>query len=200
MKKLVITGIAVLGLSLGALAQGTINGDNSNASNPNSTIRLGGNFYDGPINMEFWIQNGSNSVAQATINSTLGTSATAGYAALTAGGWTKESSATVLNGSVAGGQFGFGSITLPDVSPAGGTVTLAMAAWIGGSSYLGGANGGVMSLILTTGNPNASPPGTPGEIFAPWDALNMPLGLTPVPEPATLALAGLGWVMCLLRV
>jgi hypothetical protein len=67
---------------------------------------------------------------------------------------------------------------------------IQVRAWRGGSSFETATEFRGVTAIwdITPGNPNGQPPTTPA-LLNGWTS---PLVVTPVPEPATLALAGLG--------
>ena len=191
MKKVVLTSLAVIGLAVGAFGQGAIQIDNGLANgyldNGNSSTH-----YDGPFGVEIWYKNGT-AASDTAINSLNGVvgQASAAYALLTANGYTL---ATHINpgapGTTAVGGIvsGVGQVNIPGINRTAnnGGALLAAVFWTSGNSY--GGNGGV----LTFNNPTADytavpPPAAPGLNNWPVD-----LVMTPVPEPATFALAGLG--------
>lgn len=188
MKKVVLTSLAVIGLAVGAFGQGAVQIDNNLA---NGYLNNGGVHYDGAFGVELWYKN-SSAASDTAINSLNGVNSAQAYGLLSANGFTL---ATHINpgapGTTAVGGIvsGLGQVNIPGISPAGGAALFAVAFWTGnGNSFLGGNSAGV----LTFNNPTADytlavPPPAPG-----LDAWPVDLVMTPVPEPGTFALAGLG--------
>jgi len=196
MKRLAFTAVATLACALGAFAQGSINLDNSlPVFNYGLAINTAGNYYTGTFGLEVWELSGVSSVP-AGINTA--SSGLAAYAAMSGTpGFTLE--ATFANQTTpAEGTITIGTVKLPDVTPAGSTVVLGLAAWntsaASWAAMLAGANGstraGVIAFLNPTANYNALPAPTPPNITGWNNAAD--LVMTPVPEPGILAIAGLG--------
>jgi len=185
MKKLAIIGFAVIGLAAGAFAQGGFYIDNT--ASPNG-VTLDGNFYDGPAGMEVWYKNDALGLNVAAINSLAGTPSEA-YSAMT--GFTLATSFTSV--AVSGGGFSLGDLRI--TGPSGTSpITIAVAMWQGTANSFGSATrAGVLAWLQPVNNFVTS--GTLGDPYfsdapAGFQAAN--LELAPVPEPTTLALAGIG--------
>jgi len=192
MKKLVITTLATVGLALGAFAQGSIILDNSQAS---YGVANGapGSYYTGAYGLELWVDN-----AAAVPSGINGAANTAAYGVL--------QSQFKLEGTYAGtmtsanpGVFQFGAVTMADVTPHASSAVIGLAAWTGtaasGTAAMasGTANIGVVAFLDSTiadPSPLTGPPGTPADLSGAWTTGD--LVMMPVPEPTTLALAGLG--------
>jgi len=192
MKKLLLTAVALAGFTAGVMAQGYFQLDGNSIAN-GVAINTAGNYYDGPFNMEVWELNAAAVPAGINLAPAPGAGVLA-YNAMTAAGFKMEPAPTFT--------FGGGVITLaqaykmPDVTPKGSTVVVAVAAWntaaTSWSAMLGAANAstraGVLAWVQPTANYNISPtPPAPGNAWPGQD-----LVMTAVPEPGTLALAGLG--------
>ena len=215
MKKLIVTTLATTAVALGALAQGSIGTVSTlqtgltygvGQSDPNTAA----NWYVGNISLEvFYAPLASDTQIQINAINLLDGTPGGGVAALAlmtslADGFVLASSST-LHGLTLGavtdavgsgpngtGYFnnGIGSVGLPGAAT-GANAWLAFYA-VGTGAYAGYS--GVLAFANNTGgNPNASPtPGLPANITG-IDPLNLNLDLTPaVPEPATMALIGLG--------
>jgi hypothetical protein len=198
MKKKILTFATTIGLALGAFAQGSINLDNSTVggglSSSATTATAGqGNYFSGTYSFQLWELNGS------TISPTINSSANpndnnvSAYAALTTLGYTLEKSFTnkVITAGNAG-VFSLGEVDMANVTPAASSVVLALVAWTGGSSFLTASKAGVFAFVNPTANYTLSPAPTPSFLTG-WSS-SSDLVMTPVaiPEPTTLALAGLG--------
>jgi hypothetical protein len=98
---------------------------------------------------------------------------------------------------------------------AGGNVELEVVGWtgafadfnaavLGGATYVGWAgsslSGGALGWLQGTGNPGGSPPSSPVPLVTGVGGFNglILAPLTPVPEPMTLAVGGLGAAALLL--
>jgi hypothetical protein len=92
------------------------------------------------------------------------------------------------------GKFSGGGLTLTPLTPAGGGIDYVIMGWTGtAASFDAALSGGAMlnvsgKFASGTGNPTASPPGVPVPLSSTFGGMT----LQPVPEPSTLALAGLG--------
>ncbi len=201
MKKLTLTIAAMIGLSLGAYAQGYVSmtdqdtpgGVNTNSS---STGASGGWTVTGqPFTLAIWMAaSNSTSVADAAaISAADQTSGTAAIALLQSDSsvftqellGSGEGSLTLAGNATGEGYFALGTIEIQGVS--GGTPQLSS----------------VMAIVMTVGNNEgvlAFPQGLGGStapgVLTYWPSQN--LLLSPVPEPASLALAGLGGLSMLL--
>lgn len=180
-------------LAVGAFAQGGVLLDNKNAAH-GITTGVGDNFYNGSAGLEFWYLNGS-SFNLSSINGA--SSSAAAYAALSANGFTLATS--FVNTSIALGGFGLGGLNIPGVTPAGSTITLAVAAWKGSGNAFGSGDSGVLAFYQPTVDYTASPPPLPSDLTAAMGAGGATGGfntqnlvLVPIPEPSSFALAGLG--------
>jgi hypothetical protein len=194
MKKIILTCVATVGIAAGAFAQGSILVDNSTtegnftagASSSAATL-----FY-GNYTLQVWYLNG------ALPSNLSGTSSLTDYNNLTADGFTLAQ--TYVNQAITqgnAGSFSLGPLDIAGASPT--SITVAVAAWangIGGTTttpvatFAGSAYGGVLAFVNPTANYTASPAPTPAN-FTGWDP-SVNLAMTPVPEPTTMALAGLG--------
>jgi hypothetical protein len=101
------------------------------------------------------------------------------------------------SGTVANGNLNLtnGTIGLTGGVPTATTIDMALVATatIGGVGY----EGIIAFANNSGGNPIATPPGVPA-VLTGWGNLNENLVLSPIPEPSTLALAGLGGLTLLL--
>jgi len=196
MKKLALTGFATLALAAAAFAQGLVAIDDSASGGGIADLKAG-SYYSGPFGMEVWDLAGST--IPTGINNA--TDPGAAYTALTTGANKFTQVALSPNtATIANGTFSFGTANMLLVSPAGANVVMALAVWNNSmatwatGTAVSGAHAGVLAFINPTVNPAGSPPPTPAALsgFAS-DLVMSPLSGTPIiPEPGTLALAGLG--------
>jgi hypothetical protein len=106
--------------------------------------------------------------------------------------------ATLANvGTPLAGRFSAGTLTIPGIAPAGGSVAAIIRAFNGAdwATSQGGNLGRGQSGIFTidTGDPTTTPAGTPTStagLFGPVNVI--------VPEPSSMALAGIGAASLLL--
>jgi hypothetical protein len=190
MKKLALAGLMSVGLALGAFGQGAITPSNGDSSSGGLSIDSAGNFYSGTLGFEVLYRNGSNVPTLDTVN-------TAAYDSLAGLGFTSAATYSTTITAANQGVFSFPSLNIAGISPAGSTATFAFAAWNTTDAtwaamvknQTSATRAGVVVFSNTTGDYTSTP--TPG---LPATIVNMPeLIMTPlVPEPTTLALAGLG--------
>lgn len=186
-----LSTLAVVALAASAFAQGTVNFANSSGSliTANGTaIAANGGF------------------AQL-IWAPAGTANPTPYAQGDPAAWFTANSAwqavTAANGGIdnigpAAGRFAGGTATVPTATP-GASIQAIVAGWTGNFADLNAAFAGQASIgmsapfTLATGNPTTVPPGTPGVMSTVFTGgVNaLPTGAV-IPEPSTLALAGLG--------
>jgi len=192
MKKLIASGIMVVGMAFAAYSQGTINVDNSSSAG-SVILNSGLNYYSGPLTIQVWYLNGTT--VPANINSSTNSVA---YANLTVDGFTQYT-ATTLQGTITSGNagvFSFGPITLSGITTHASSAVIALVGWNGLQTTYAAAVAasdklGVYAFANPVGDPNATPAGTPAALSGFTGNLVM-TGTSPVPEPTTLALAGLG--------
>lgn len=189
MKKYLST-LAVVALAASALAQGTVNF----ANNASSLVTAGGTAI--PANGGFvqllWAPAGTAAGAYTQGDPAAWFAANPGWAALPA------AAGGIDNIAPAAGRFGGGTATVPTAT-AGATIQAIVAGWTGNFADLNAAYAGKASIgfsasfQVVTGNPTTVPPGTAASITGAgqFGGLNA-LPTTVVPEPSTLALAGLG--------
>jgi len=197
MKKLLLTGAALVAVAAGALAQGSFNLIANGSTLPNNGLFADGNYYAGTYGVEVYMLNATT--GYAPINTTAKTSGLDAYAMLGAAGYKLE--ATFANQSITAANAGWmnvGQVNMADVNPAGSSVVVALAAWNSSAASwsaamaAGGATlrAGVIAFPQATANFNAQPPPTPTDLG--WNAVGQDLVMLPVPEPSTFALVGLG--------
>ena len=200
MKKIILTFVATVGLAAGAIAQGSIavdNSANSEGLSIGATQAAGqGNFFSGNYTMQVWYLNGALP-SNVTSDGNLNTTGLAAYNNLTADGFTLGG--TFANQTITAanaGSFALGEI---DMAGASATTIIALVAWTSGANgnsatvsatYAGATSGGVFAFANPTANYTANPAPTPSSLSG-WDGPN-DLVMVPVPEPTTMALAGLG--------
>jgi len=195
MKKTIITTLATMGLALGSFGQGAVAVANDKAaegfvlSGTSGGSASGNAFYDGAIGLQVWYLNG-NSYSLANLNNVNNAAA---YSRLTADGFTLAT--TFIGANAVGGGVTLGDLHIPGVTPAGSTITLAIAAWQGSGATFGGggAFSGVLGFYQPTADYTALPTPTSPDFTAAAGGFNTTdLVLAPIPEPGTFALAGLG--------
>lgn len=189
MKKVVLTSLAALGLALGAFGQGAVIVDNT-AANGYLDDGSAGNHYTGTFGFELWYKNGA--AADTAINSLNGVNSPQAYAMLSANGFTLG---THVEGKAAAGGVvsGIGEVDMLGINRAAnnGNAILALVFWTGNAASFGSAvHGGVLTFVNPTSDYTIAPPNTP--VPPTTDAWDPSLVMTPVPEPGTFALAGLG--------
>jgi hypothetical protein len=209
MKKLLLTLSAVLGVSAAAFGQGSLLLQDGATPDFGSVSITGTNandatvshYYTGSLTLEiFAVQNASLATLQADQSGLLADAAnnTAAMTLLATDGFVQQS----INGgsnivvAASGGTFQVGSAATignsGTITPSGTTVNTEYVLY-GGATIAGQPVFGILAL-----NPSvtgAAAPGTPANMNSIWpgsgsQAFN--LYLQPVPEPTTLALAGLG--------
>jgi hypothetical protein len=190
MKKLIVSSIVAIGMAAGAYAQGTINLDNSSSAG-GVALLTAGSYYSGPLTVQVWYENGT--VLQGNID---GQNNQQAYGNLTGDGFTMVSSVfqTTIT-PVDAGSFSLGPVTLSGITEHATSGVLALVAWAGLQTTEAAAVAandvlGVFAFTNPVGDPNATPvAGTPAALSGFNHDLVM---TTTVPEPTTLALAGLG--------
>jgi len=206
MKRLALTGIATLALALGAFAQ-TFILDNSSANNGVADLTAG-NYYGTtaspqPYGLELYQLNPlpTGSALTTLLSSINGASTgSAGLAAMTAAGFVLENTWTaqmMANGYITGLQ---GSTYTMAGVPVGANVVLGLAVWNTSGALTTATHLGVIAFPQETVSITSSPPGLPFDISGNlqpagfgWNSVGQDLVMTTlVPEPGTLALAGLG--------
>jgi len=223
MKKQIITALALTSLAAGAYAQGSIainwagpNGTGITTQGANATSTDNATtWFDGTVSLQIYFAPTATGAQLNAINSYLNVSggAASAIALLGTDGFVEAETTTLkgstvgaVSGSVTGGSLAFASsIGLSAVSGlnpgANGYIALvATELTATGTPKLGAAGWqGVIAFANNVGgNPNATPtPGTPANLTG-WNTLNTNLVLSPVPEPATMALAALGGASLLL--
>jgi hypothetical protein len=189
MKKYLST-LAVVALAASAFAQGTVNF----ANNASSLVSVDGT----PIPKDGgWVQLLWAPAGTAATAYTSGTDPAAWFTANP--GWAAVSSANggIDNISPVAGRFTGNTAQVPTATP-GATIEAIVAAWTGNwaglnEAFAGGANIGMSSKFqVATGNPTTTPPGTAASITGAGQFGGLNISGTVIPEPSTLALAGLG--------
>lgn len=184
--------LAVTAMAVSAFAQGTVSFVNSSTS----LVKAGTDAATAqpiPVNGGFvellWAPSGTALAAPWNPNAPV--SLTAFLAANP--GWQALPASIKAVGPIAAGRFNAGAVTVPTATP-GAPIQAAVAAWRGNfatfdAALQGGEAVGVgASFAVATGNPTTTPPGTAGSL----SGFTGVTALTIVPEPSSLALAGLG--------
>ena len=194
MKKLIVTGIAVAGLAVGAFGQGELQLQNESLTSSIDDGTAGTLYaFGSPLTIQvYYLGTGADpAIWNGPGGST--TSASAAYAALTglSGAKLEATQAGTVNSLAWGdGYFNFGVVNLND-APAPATAVTWTIGLVGfnGSDWAHSTKGGVVTFTMTGSTTAAIPVTMDG-----WDALPVQhdLVMSPVPEPATFALAGLG--------
>ncbi|MGO9203208.1 MAG: hypothetical protein ACLQM8_22020, partial [Limisphaerales bacterium] len=125
MKSQMLSGLATLGVAVGAFAQGTI-ALNNNFNNFPSCVDTDttGNHYTGTFGIEVWALNAATVPAGINLIPVPG-SGVAAYNAMVADGFTLE--ATFASQAMSGGLFDSGEVTLRTIQ--GPQAVLALAVW-----------------------------------------------------------------------
>lgn len=181
--------LAVVAVAASAFAQGTVNFSNNGSTlavermADASTVAIPN---AGGFVQLLWAPSGT-----AATDYTTGTLADW----LTANpGWQAIDSSIKAIGPLAGRFLG-GTVTVPTATP-GAAIQAAVAGWKGNFASFDAAQGagapvGISpEFAVTTGNPTTTPPGTAAVITGAGQFGG--LTVTAIPEPSTLALAGLG--------
>jgi len=101
----------------------------------------------------------------------------------------------------AAGKFSGGTLTLSPLTPAGSSIDYVVMGWTGSAAGFDAAiAAGAMASVSdkftsTTGNPTTVPPGTATLLSGSFGGMV----LSPIPEPSTFALAGLGAALLIFR-
>lgn len=206
MKKIILTSVATMGLVAGVFAQGQINVDNSvfgaGVSIGASQSAGQGDYFSGDLTLQVWYLNAATLPGNVTSDGNLNTTGLTAYNNLTTDGFSLAQTYADINiTSGDAGVFTLGSLILPNATP-GDDIIVALVAWasgangtttIPGSSFATAENGGVFAFVNPTTSTTANPPATPAPLSG-WSGGNdlVMVPVTAVPEPGTMALAGLG--------
>jgi len=196
-----IVGLASVGIAVGASAQGLVNF--ANGSTSLVQVDLGSSGSSNVVNAPSSVYGTRIQLYYSLTAPTTFSSAANNYAT---DGWTAVGN---LGSAIASnGRFSVGQTTIPG-AVGGPTVYLEAIAWTGtantaatavtslSSALSGGSYVGAYEWSQLSGDPAATPPGTPISTASSMNALGA-LVLRPVPEPSTIALAGLGAASLLL--
>jgi len=195
MKRLVLTCLATLGLALGAYAQGSLVLNNAIANNGVAETAAG-NYYSGTYGLALYELNVASIPAGINIAPAPG-SGVAAYNAMLGAGFTALTAGEFDNQTMSEGTIALGTQTFANLPI--GNVILGMVVWNSSAPLASelatppaGAMLGVLAIPQTTVNIAGSPPGVPLDLHAGWNTVGADLVMTSIPEPGTLALAGLG--------
>jgi len=209
MKKTIITTLAAGAVSLSSFGQGSLAVNAPVSNDPGVTIQ-GANaastanattYFTGTISLEVFALASATQAQLNAINAFINTSS-GGASALAlaqSDGFVEVSTTTAggstvgaVSGSIVGGSLAFNpsTIGLSSAVTTSSTEALLLYAVAVGGQYAGDS-GAVAFNNNTGGSLLAVPAGTPASLTG-WGALNENLVLSPVPEPTTMALAGLG--------
>ena len=178
----------MFGLTAGALAQGSINLDNSGIR-PGLALHTAGNYYSGIYGIQVYIL---NAALPNNINIFSGLNSSIAFNNLIVDGYTLQATFTgqTLPADKAG-TFILGEIDMPGVSPAGSSPSIALVAWVGSApSFTAASVGGVITFVNPTADYTQIPKPTPKSLSG-WDSLNQDL-IMAVPEPSMISLTGIG--------
>jgi hypothetical protein len=206
MKKIILTSVVTMGLAAGVFAQGSIAVDNS--ANTES-ISIGanqaagqGDFYSGALTLQVYYLDTTTLPANITSDANLQTTGLAAYNNLLTDGFVLAATyADITITANNAGVFSLGALNIPGAT-AGSDIALALVAWTDGTtvgstatpsaSYATSTSGGVFAFENPTANYTSSPIPPPAALTG-WDGPNdLVMVPTAVPEPTTMALAGLG--------
>jgi len=192
--KSLIVAIASMGLAASSFAQGTIafaNNASSLVTTNNQQGNIGNSTTGFGTKIQLFYQVKTGTVAPAALD------ATSALAGTPVNGWIQMPGSASSVGTPLAGRFGPTSVTTGnDVAPAG-SVWLQAVAWNGGSTTAANASAtatyaGVSGIWSQgTGDGAAVPAVSSAGLFGG-------IVLIPVPEPSTIALAGLGAASLLL--
>jgi hypothetical protein len=185
MKQLVLTAMAMAGLTLFALGQSQIVIDNQSAVGA-VAIDTAGNYYTGTYGLEIWAKTGAIGDNINSFNGQLGGAKTA-YANLAVDGY--ELGGTFANKSMnnPGTIVGLGIATCPNVNS--GYNAVAVVAWNSSAlSFSAAVTGGAKAGVYTFINWFDVPPGVLYPLGDGWGSTD--LVMTTVPEPSLFALLG----------
>jgi hypothetical protein len=197
-----LAGLATLCLALGALAQGSVS--LSNAGSAGRVVDSAGHPYGGVFGLEVWGLDGTTIPANLLQppHDTTGL-----YAQWSADGFWLEGTFANRNNASTPGIIDLGELDMPfpAVRPAGASMIVGLWMWnTDDPSFVAAlarepanllAYGGVV-FVNPTANYAAIPEPSPPDLSGWTSDLIM---VRFVPEPSTLALAGLGATLCLLR-
>jgi len=197
MKKLLLTGAMLFALSGAVFAQGHF-ALNNGSDNNGITSNTAGNWYSGTYSVEVWLYAASGTMTTASanaINILDQTSGVAAYQLMKSEFGFAAPEATIVGQVITAANEGLlaaGQVNLPD-DPNGGTVTVALAAWNNSQSswanMLANATAATRAGV-TVFNQSTTTGNNPAPAITTWNSYD--LVMTPVPEPGTFALAGLG--------
>jgi PEP-CTERM motif len=211
MKKIILTTSAMVGLAYGAFAQGSLGDTQGTFLNDGVTTGLSEanpanatTYYSGNISLEVFVASTANVTAGqvAAINALDGTASGGALAlsALITDGFALESDPGTATAPLPAGGITFavsgGDFTAADLNQinllqaaTGTTEYIALYAVAVGGAFNG--DSGVLAFSQNVGgNPYSIPAGLASNITT--DPTGKNLDLTSVPEPGTMALAGLG--------
>lgn len=191
MKKTFLTALAITTISVGALAQGSIELTDANIGPGVATDSAdGGAWFSGSLNLQVWWAPGTNSNIAAINAAYLSGDSGVGYNLVNNGGFTQEANVVVY---VFEGTFTYNAlgVALPNI-PSDTVNTFVLV----GSVQNAGLNGFIAFTNPDGGNLAAS--GQPAALSG-WDAINQDLvmfqdglPLPPIPEPTAMSLASVG--------
>ena len=188
---LATAALAAFGPALGARAQGSIEVDNS-LSTGRVCFVYPGNYYGGPYGVEVWMFNAPAVPPWISEEP----NPLAALSGLGAAGFSLEATFEDQNMASTPGIVQLGELDMPDVTPAGARVVIALAVW--NSATPAGATAlGVIAFMNPTADYTASPPLGPPPLSGWTEDLVMGFPVL-TPEPSTSALAALGVALWLL--
>ncbi len=187
--------LLAFGPASGVLAQGSINLDNSQSTGRLS-IDAPGNYYGGVYGVEVWEMSGARLVPPG-INGVYPIQA---YNDMVSAGFKRVAIFSDQNNSSTPGIIRLGELDIPDVVPKGATVVIALAMWNDAEPTWEDAGWfgvnlrlGVLAFVNATADYTAIRAPAPPALSGWTSDLIMS-----IPEPSTVALAGVGaaaWLM-----